>query len=126
MIFRFLMSVVFLLFLTLQVSSEPKKQDKVGTYYELNVEVTAYCQGTTTSRGTAVCWGTIAVDPQIISYYSYMYVPGYGYGYALDTGGAVNGNIIDVYMPNYGDCINWGRKYLTIKIYPEVKYSQKK
>ena len=122
MIFRLLMSVVFLLVLTLQVSSESMKKDKVGKFYTLDVEVTAYCQGTTTSRGTAVCWGSIAVDPQIIPYYSYMYVPGYGHGWALDTGGALNGNIIDVYMPNYNDCINWGRKYLTIKIYPEVKY----
>jgi len=122
MIFRLLMSVVFLLVLTLQVSSETFKKDKVGKFYTLDVEVTAYCQGTTTSRGTSVCWGTIAVDPYVIPYYSYMYVPGYGYGWSLDTGGALNGNIIDVYMPNYNDCITWGRKYLTIKVYPEVKY----
>ncbi|MET1015044.1 MAG: 3D domain-containing protein, partial [Paenisporosarcina sp.] len=35
---------------------------------------------------------------------------------AGDTGGAIKGNIIDVFMPNEQEALNWGRKTVTIKI----------
>lgn len=41
-------------------------------------------------------WGIIAVDPKVISLGSRVFVEGYGYAVACDTGGAIHGNIIDV------------------------------
>lgn len=40
--------------------------------------------------------GIIAVDPNIIAMRQWMYVPGYGLGYAGDTGGAIDGRRIDL------------------------------
>jgi 3D (Asp-Asp-Asp) domain-containing protein len=40
-----------------------------------------------TALGTKLTKGTIAVKPDVIPYHTKMYIPGYGYGEALDTGG---------------------------------------
>jgi 3D (Asp-Asp-Asp) domain-containing protein len=40
--------------------------------------------------------GIVAVDPRVISLHSEVYVPGYGVGYAGDTGGAIKGRRIDL------------------------------
>lgn len=41
-------------------------------------------------------WGIVAVDPRVIPLGSKLFVEGYGYAVACDTGGAIKGMIIDV------------------------------
>jgi uncharacterized protein YabE (DUF348 family)/3D (Asp-Asp-Asp) domain-containing protein len=41
-------------------------------------------------------WGVVAVDPRVIPLGSRLFVEGYGYAVAADTGGAIQGGIIDV------------------------------
>ena len=41
---------------------------------------------------------TIAVDPRVIPLGSLVYVENYGKAIAADTGGAIQGNIIDVFV----------------------------
>jgi 3D (Asp-Asp-Asp) domain-containing protein len=41
-------------------------------------------------------WGVVAVDPRVIPLGSRLFVEGYGYAVAGDTGGAIHGKIIDV------------------------------
>jgi uncharacterized protein YabE (DUF348 family) len=48
------------------------------------------------ATGIPVTKGIVAVDPEVIPYSTYVYVPGYGIGLAADTGGAVNGRRIDL------------------------------
>ncbi len=57
----------------------------------------------------------IAVDPSVIPLGSKVYVEGYGIAEARDTGGAIRGNKIDVFIPSKQEASNWGRK--TVKIY---------
>jgi uncharacterized protein YabE (DUF348 family) len=49
-----------------------------------------------TATGERLRYGVIAVDPRVIGLYTWLYVPGYGVGQALDTGGAVKGRRIDL------------------------------
>ena len=63
--------------------------------------------------GQAVHVGTCAVDPRFVSLRSELWVEGYGYAYANDTGGAVKGNVVDLYMSSRGQCISWGRRNVT-------------
>lgn len=53
----------------------------------------------------------IAVDPRVIPLGSLVFVEGYGYAIARDTGGAIKGNIIDVHFDTVEQCIIWGRKH---------------
>lgn len=77
---------------------------------------TAYhIPGGTTYTGSKVKVGTIAVDPGVVPLYSRLYVEGYGYGTALDTGGAIKGEKIDVYLDSREAALRWGVK--RVKVY---------
>lgn len=58
----------------------------------------------------------IAVDPNVIKLGTKVYVEGYGYAIAGDTGSAIKGNKIDVFFPTKNAAYKWGRKNVTIKI----------
>lgn len=45
-------------------------------------------------------WSTVAVDPRVIPLGTKLWVEGYGYAIAEDIGGAVKGNIIDLFFTN--------------------------
>lgn len=81
-----------------------------------NMVSTAYTYtGNRTATGVYPKVGTVAVDPTVISLGTKMYIEGYGYATAADTGGAIKGNRIDVFMETYSQCMNWGRR--TVKVY---------
>ena len=83
----------------------------------LYVESTAYSGGGVTATGTVPVRNpngisTVAVDPRVIPLGTLLYVEGYGKAVAADTGGAIKGNIIDVYVNSQEEAYNsWGRKY---------------
>ena len=78
---------------------------------------TAYTHtGSRTATGVWPSVGTISVDPKVIPLGSRLYVSGYGYGIAQDTGGAIKGNIVDVFFDTEQECINWGRRNVTIYV----------
>ena len=58
----------------------------------------------------------IAVDPRVIPLGSRVWVEGYGEAIAGDTGGAIKGNRIDVFINNTNRAYAWGRKMVTIKV----------
>jgi 3D (Asp-Asp-Asp) domain-containing protein len=68
-----------------------------------------------TATGVQVTYGVIAVDPTVIPLGTRMFVPGYGYGVAADTGGAVKGYIIDLGYPDGVDS-DWRSGWLDIYI----------
>lgn len=76
---------------------------------------TAYCiPGGTTATGTTVAWGTVAVDPSVIPLGSSLYVEGYGQARALDTGGAIKGNRIDLYMNSTEAALSFGVRSVVV------------
>lgn len=89
---------------------------------KLTMEATAYTGGGTTATGTSARYGAIAVDPKVIPYGTRMYIVTsdgkwvYGEATAEDCGGAVKGNIIDLYFDNYNTCIQFGRRDCTVYI----------
>lgn len=68
-----------------------------------------------TATGMVARHGVVAVDPNVIPLGTRLYIPGYGMAVAADTGGAINGNIIDVCVEDYGEAISFGRR--TVKVY---------
>ena len=70
--------------------------------------------------GEGVHRGTCAVDPSFVPYRSQMWIEGYGDAYANDCGGAVKGNVVDLFMNSTGECIQWGRRNMTAYILEPV------
>lgn len=68
-----------------------------------------------TATGVMARRGIIAVDPRVIPLGTRLFVPGYGFGLAADTGGAIQGNIIDLCMEDYGEAMRFGRR--NVKVY---------
>lgn len=58
----------------------------------------------------------IAVDPSVIPLGSKVHVPGYGIAIAGDTGGAIKGHRIDIFVPNVNDARSFGRKTMQVKV----------
>jgi uncharacterized protein YabE (DUF348 family) len=77
---------------------------------------TAYCDGGYSASGPACGDGIIAVDPDVIPLGTKVYVEGYGYAIAADTGGYIIGNRIDLWMANNSICEQWGRQTVTLYI----------
>ena len=61
-----------------------------------------------TATGTRAGYGTIAVDPRVIPLGSTVYIPNYGAAVAADTGGAIQGNRVDLCMESFEECYNFG------------------
>ncbi len=92
----------------------------------LSCESTAYTAdrgnaGTITATGATVNrdpngYSTVAVDPRVIPLGTKLYIEGYGLAIAADTGGAIKGNIVDLYFDTYEECVSWGRRQINVYI----------
>ena len=96
-----------------------------GKGKEFYVTATAYtpnCNGCSGITATGVNIKSnpnmklIAVDPNVIPLGSKVWVEGYGYAIAADTGGAIKGNKIDILVSSKSAAKNWGRKKVRIKV----------
>ncbi len=101
-----------------QPASVPVSLQKNET---LHVVATGYTPGDPgctgiTYTGTKAARGTIAVDPSVIPFGTKLYIPGYGYGVAADTGGAIKGNKIDLCYDTRTEALNWGIKNITVYV----------
>ncbi|KMP65161.1 hypothetical protein TU57_10425 [Bacillus cereus] len=121
-----------------QVKSAEKKSSSSSTvsaggyenWRKINVQATAYStyeagdklagqwQGLT-ATGTSVRWGVIAVDPSVIPLGSKVYIPQFNQTFtAEDTGNAIKGNIIDIFMNTNSQANDWGRRNIEIYVQP--------
>ena len=71
--------------------------------------------GAKTASGTTPTEGrTIAVDSSIIPLGSRVYIEGYGVFIAEDTGGAIKGNVIDIFVNDHGTALASGVYYAEV------------
>ncbi|GAK10053.1 peptidoglycan-binding protein [Geomicrobium sp. JCM 19038] len=83
---------------------------------------TAYCDGCSGITATGIDLrndphaNVVAVDPNVIPLGSRVYVEGYGEAIAGDTGGAINGNKIDLHVPTREEALNFGRQTVSVTI----------
>jgi uncharacterized protein YabE (DUF348 family) len=68
-----------------------------------------------TATGVPVDRGIVAVDPSVIPLGTRMYIPGYGYAVAADTGGGIRGQMIDLGYPD-GVAVDWSSRWVDIYI----------
>ena len=84
----------------------------------VTMKATAYHEppGSLTKSGTLSRVGAVAVDPRVIPLGTELYVEGYGYCVAEDTGRLIKGNRIDVYLDSEAECVEWGVKNVTVHV----------
>lgn len=70
----------------------------------------------TSARRDSSGYSSVAVDPSVIPLGTKLYVEGYGYAVAEDTGGAVTGNTIDLYFNSNSEMNNWGRRSVMVYV----------
>lgn len=113
-----------------QVQSQPAQQsntqpDNAAQGETFTMTATAYtancggCSGVTATGMNLKAnpnAKVIAVDPSVIPLGTKVYVEGYGEAIAGDTGGSINGNRIDVFVPNDQQARNWGVRTVTVKV----------
>ncbi|MCJ7842919.1 ubiquitin-like domain-containing protein [Lederbergia sp. NSJ-179] len=92
---------------------------------EITMSATAYtasCNGCSGVTATGINLKAnpgskvIAVDPNVIPLGSKVWVEGYGYAVAGDTGGAIKGNRIDVFVPSKDQAYRFGRKNVKVRV----------
>lgn len=98
---------------------QPGGEAPVAGGRTLNVQAYAYALHGRTASGRYTEPGIVAVDPRVIPLGSKLYIPGYGWGVAADTGGAILGNKIDVWFPSTSQCYQWGVRNVTIQVFPK-------
>ncbi|EHQ2578665.1 3D domain-containing protein [Enterococcus faecalis] len=107
-------------------SSTPESstgESSTGSGRVLQMESTAYSwreAGASNLSATGIDLSkesnVVAVDPSVIPLGSLVKVSGYGFAIAGDTGGAIQGNIIDVHFDSIDQCTAWGRRQVTVEI----------
>ncbi|RPF53407.1 LysM peptidoglycan-binding domain-containing protein [Aquisalibacillus elongatus] len=110
-------------------SPEPKETSESNNEEEaketLTMESTAYtaeCAGCSGITATGINLNqdrdkkVVAVDPDVIPLGTKVHVEGYGEAIAGDTGGAIQGNRIDVHLPTKSEARQWGIKTVDVTI----------
>jgi 3D (Asp-Asp-Asp) domain-containing protein len=87
----------------------------------LRFTATAYCKGTTTASGVNVRTGIAAADPDLLPVGSVIQVYRLGERYngiytIMDTGPAVQGRHIDIYLWSCNEALQLGRRDIAINV----------
>lgn len=69
-----------------------------------------------TASGMKAQRGVVAVDTKIIPFGTKLYIEGYGYAVAGDTGSAIKGNKVDVFMNTVSEARNWGVRNVNVYV----------
>ena len=94
----------------------------VNEFYVEATAYTAYCNGCNGYTATGIDLRAnpnikvIAVDPSVIPLGTKVWVEGYGYAIAADTGKHIKGKRIDLFFPTKTEAYRWGRKTVKIRI----------
>ena len=82
-------------------------------------QATAYCVTGVTKSGAWTSLGLVAADPNVIPLGSMIYVDSplmSGVYHVMDTGRLIKGKIIDIYIPSYELCVEFGRRNIRVQI----------
>lgn len=87
-----------------------------GSYKVPGYETVEFTAKGTIAKRNPDGYSTVAVDPNVIPLGSKLYIPGYGYAIAEDTGGAIKGSRIDLYFDTTSECYNFGVRNVDVYI----------
>lgn len=110
--------------ITTDSTCQPKKLAR-GDVVTLNVSAYCGCQictgkwsefGLTASGKPPVAGRTVAADWSVLPFGTKLRVPGFGMLRVEDTGSAIKGYKLDIYMESHEEAKQFGRRNLVVKI----------
>jgi 3D (Asp-Asp-Asp) domain-containing protein len=104
-----------------QIADDRESSVRPAPGQRLRFKATAYCKGETTAAGTSVQRGVAAADPAILPVGSVVHVDSLGPRYngiytVMDTGPAVKGREIDLYMWSCHEALAFGRRSAALTV----------
>lgn len=110
-----------------QSQTQLANRDEISFYQTATMTTTGYCScylccgknpgdygyGITAS-GLPQGYGVVGVDTSMIPYGTKLYVEGYGYAVAGDTGGAIVANHLDLGFNSHSDAVAWAKRNVTV------------
>lgn len=84
--------------------------DMEATAYDPSPESNSLEWAGETALGWRTRYGIAAVDPRVIALRSLIFVEGYGFAWAGDTGGDIKGKRIDLCYNTTKEALRWGRR----------------
>jgi 3D (Asp-Asp-Asp) domain-containing protein len=89
--------------------------------HTMRLVATAYCQQGTTKSGANTQPGIVAADPKVLPIGTVLRIVApvsqYGGIYTvMDTGAAVKGRTVDIFMPSCARAVRFGRKTVRVRI----------
>ncbi|MFD2617323.1 peptidoglycan-binding protein [Terrilactibacillus laevilacticus] len=109
------------------IKKDKQEKEKVAThtvkeFFANSTGYTAYCSGCSGVTASGIDLRAnpeakvVAVDPNVIPLGTKLYVEGYGYAIAADTGGAIKGMKIDLFFNDNSEALDWGRRTVKVKV----------
>jgi len=95
-------------------AGEPLLRDEFNEF-----EATAYSVSGITYSGVAARRGIVAADPEILPIGSVIEIQAGDYSgvyTVMDTGAVIRGRLIDIYMPEYEEAIQFGRQKVRVRV----------
>lgn len=104
---------------TLTAGAEAKPRPRPGA--RLRVRATAYCQHGKTESGTKARTGIVAADPEVLPVGSVVRLDGLSDGLkgiytVMDTGAAVKGAHIDIFVPDCARAVRFGEREVLVHV----------
>ena len=102
--------------------TEAKNNAKTGNLNVLGgqtFKATAYCLKGRTASGSGVRRGIVAADPRVLPLGTRINISAGAYSgtYTVaDTGGAVRGRILDIWVPNCSEAVKFGRRSIKVAV----------
>ena len=90
--------------------------DMESTAYDPSPESNSLEWAGITALGWHTRYGIAAVDPKVIALRSLIFVEGYGFAWAGDTGGDIKGKRIDLCYNTTKEALSWGRRKTKVYI----------
>ena len=83
----------------------------------MRLSATAYCDSGRTRSGERTHVGVVAADPRVFPIGTVLRIPSRGRTYeVLDTGSAIKGRHVDIYMPSCRAARRFGRRRVQVQI----------
>jgi len=111
--------VGFVIAITAHVHAEPPSSARARTPNTLSVKATAYCQAGKTRSGVMARDGILAADPSVLPVGSVVHVidgPSSGIYTVMDTGAAVKGRKIDIFIADCERAKRFGSRTVHLRV----------